>query len=169
MVKSTAPATTDGTAAEETPESAQPEAEEVPVSTESAVEETEEVSASPETPAEEASTDEVLAEDAADSPEPPAGDTPTETSASISSAAAEDEAAAAAAADPPSRGHVRRDGGKEHLSLPATATENVTVTDMTTYEEVPASGYDVVDGRVVRRGGVWAAGADRWLVEYDRG
>lgn len=68
----------------------------------------------------------------------------------------------------PDRGNVRRDGGKEHLPLPSSAAGNVVVTDMTNLAVMPPSGYDVVEGRVVRRGGTWAAGEDRWLVEYDR-
>lgn len=76
--------------------------------------------------------------------------------------------AATVAAPAPERGHVRRDGGKEHLPLPTSATGNVSVTDMTNLAVMPPSGYDVVEGRVVRRGGIWSAGEDRWLVEYDR-
>lgn len=82
--------------------------------------------------------------------------------------AAAEEHVTKTAAEKVERGHVRRDGGREALSLPPTASGNIVVTDMTQLEVVPASGYDVEDGKVVRRGGEWAGGADRWLVEYDR-
>lgn len=108
--------------------------------------------------------------DAAAEQQPSQGQEPVETSARLSTAAAAAEAEAAAEVEPAARGHVRRDGGRAALQLPSTATgDNIVVTDMTQLEVVPESGYEFVDGKLVRRGGEWAAGTDRWLVEYDRG
>lgn len=66
------------------------------------------------------------------------------------------------------RGHVVRDGGRETLTLPASASGNVTVTDRKSGEPLPTSDFDVEGTTITKRSGVFARGTGRWLLEYDR-